>query len=552
MMAKKSATNRRKKIRESTGPLAISSPAWLVEWLNAKSNSDSGVDINWMSALSYAPVYSCVNKISSHVSYLPMVCYERDRNDPAIKAEAKTHSATWLVRHRANEFQTSNVFRKTMQAHALLTGSGRAKIVRNLRGEPAELITLDPERTKTVWLGMDEETTDDSAVVARDGTIAWQKWHRVKFKNSNESTWIPDSECFHLMGLSWDGISGLSIVDLARNSFGLGVASERSQNRLYRSGGKPSFFLSSPPGVLRDEAEAQEFMQSFRRDHDGIENTGKVALLREGITATTLQFNSQENQTHEQRLFQRQESALWFAVEQILGDDSSVSYRSLEEKNRAYVANCLMAWLDTWCQEAWNKLLTERQKFAGTHFFKFTTEALLQGTTKERYEVYQIARQIEVLSANEVRELEDMGPRDGGDEYKNPAINPNPSGTKTGTSSSAESRLRDVISGRLKEMISVETNRLGKQIQHNAAGFPDWVKEFYSRGHFLDRIAKVMKDLGGTEKMAEEYANQSKAEVDFIVTTSAADVVSQRLSEQIRTWPDRADALAVELVRTGE
>ena len=53
-------------------------------------------------------------------------------------------------------------------------------------------------------------------------------------------------------------------------------------------------------------------------------------------------------------------------------------------------------------------------------YFKFNANALLRGDIKSRAEFYTKLQQAGALSPNEIRELEDMNPRDGGDVYLTP------------------------------------------------------------------------------------------------------------------------------------
>jgi len=80
--------------------------------------------------------------------------------------------------------------------------------------------------------------------------------------------------------------------------------------------------------------------------------------------------------------FQRQDAALWLGLEQILGDDTSVSYNSLEQKNLAYLMNCLNKWLKRWEEEMEYKLLPRRQFDLESHFIRFNSAALLKSDYK--------------------------------------------------------------------------------------------------------------------------------------------------------------------------
>ena len=66
------------------------------------------------------------------------------------------------------------------------------------------------------------------------------------------------------------------------------------------------------------------------------------------------------------------------------------------------------------------KLLGNNPEF----YSKINMNALLRSDLKTRYEAHAIGIQNEFLSKNEARRLEDKNGYEGGDEFKNPAINP--------------------------------------------------------------------------------------------------------------------------------
>ena len=61
-------------------------------------------------------------------------------------------------------------------------------------------------------------------------------------------------------------------------------------------------------------------------------------------------------------------------------------------------------------------LLSESERNQG-YYFKFNTDALLRGDIKTRYDAYAVARQWGWMSANDVRELEDLEGIKNGDMY---------------------------------------------------------------------------------------------------------------------------------------
>ena len=421
---------------------------WFVDWLYGGIESDSGIQIDGKRALTYSAVWYAVSRISGHVAQLPLVIHERIGE--RAKRRATNHPAYRLLKKRPNSLMSASVFKELLQYHALLWGNGRAVIVRNPRGEPVELLPLLPSETTTVLV---------------DG----YKWHVTTVDGKQYK--FRDENVLHIVGLGYDGLVGYPLWQLAKNSWGLGLASEKHSNRTFRQRAVPGLILEAPPGVFPDDEEARKFLAAFRNMHEGVDNEGRTALLREGIKATKLAQSGQEAQLVEQRRFQRGEVAMWFLLESILGDDASVSYKSLEQKHLAYLVNCLNRWLVKWEEECEEKLLREREKESDSHFVKFITAALLRSDTKTTYETLSMGIRSMIITPNEARGLLDMDAHDdpAADRLVNPAINVLEPGDDEDEDEDGDgdpenrrpaNRLREVIAARTRDLATVERNRL--------------------------------------------------------------------------------------------
>jgi HK97 family phage portal protein len=519
---------------------------WIREAFGAESQ-ELGVTVNDDTVRGLPAAWYSLNKICGHIGSLPLNLYYRpDDEDAEI---ARLHPAYWLVRRRPNALMTASAWRETMQHHALLHGDGRSAIVRNGRGEPSELILMRPD----AW-----------AIVVEPGrTIAGQnvparKWHvRIDDPESR----IADADCLHIMGLSDDGFAGLGVIEAAKQALGLAIAQQTRAVMSEKNGARLKFLLKAPPGAFRNEADAKAFIDRFNEFHSGSENADKVGLIREGLAVEQISQTNSEAQAIESRKFSRQDIGLLFCVEQMLGDDSSVSYNSLEMKNQAYINNCLQRWMVRWEEECAAKLLTSTQYDSDNYYFKFVTAALLKGTTGERFKVYQIARQIGVLSANEVRELEDMNERDddGGDSYDNPAITTpqaaptQPSPQRDDNSDDGEmdtdepalaARLRKVVAARMAAMVKVEVSRV-EQAAATQANFVGWLDDFYAT--WGERMATAVSECDGPPAMASQWVADSQQRL-----LNVAGRVSSGLSEAVRaecaSWTERANQLATAIV----
>lgn len=506
----------------------------LVRMLNGGRSDDEDDDVYMTAnkALSYAPVWYAVNKIAGHVARLPLNLHQENGRE---NIRVKNHLGYRTLRVRPNGYQTPFVFKRQVTAHALLWGNGRAAIHRD--GLRTELIPLLPDRCDTCLIDGEKvhfykPDRDERLSFWDDVAGAVEEAKRTGRPSSVMA--FADSEVLHIHGLGFDGVTGQSLISLAAQSWDLGLGAEAQERGKQRRGYSGGLMLEAPQEAFRNQKDAEEFLEHFRKNHDGAENAGKTGLLRGGIKANALAMSNTDAQFIEQRKFQRQEAALWFLLEQILGDDSSVSYNSLEQKNLAYLQNCLGSWLTTWEEECEAKLLTESEITRG-FYFKFNDGALLRSdkaTTATTVSTLITAR---VLNPNEGREWFDLNPYDGGDAFENPAVTPGPTGGE---------QERKAIESRLAGLLRVEANRA--KAGAGAKNFIDWLDGFYAK--WQKTLAKAIDELGGDGSVAEEHCEQSKAELLACADVATTiDDLKKAVAECVSNWTDRAAALADEL-----
>lgn len=514
---------------------------WLIDWVRGNP-SDSGVDVNANSAACYPPVWYALGKISGHMIQMPPEPFKRRERG---SEKDRDHPSFRLLKTRANPYQSAAQFLETLFVHALLWGNGKAAIIRRRR-QPAELILINPTRSATAYI---------------DG----EKWHLVKLNDDDrlstvggtaggtenkESGWysIPDADVLHIPGLGFDGVSGLELFDVGKNAIGLGLAAEKASNKDFANASRPGILLEAPKGTFTDEKDAQEFIDKFNKYHQSLDNIGRTGLLREGMKATTVASSKEAAQWIEQRRFQRQEIALLFLLESILGDDSSVSYNSLEQKNLAYLVNSLMRWVIKIEQECDEKLLTSRQKSSGSHFFKCNTAKLLRADFKTTIESLSTAITSRIMSPNEAREKIDMNPYDGGDEYANPAITPGPSGDDDESAADeppdAEESNRAAIIAQMQHMIGVESRRV-TDAARTSTNYLTWLDAFYDR--WRTTLGNCIAKFGGDAEIATEHCRQSYQELLDISGTVPQDGLAAAVTELTSGWPSRAEQLAIDI-----
>ena len=148
-------------------------------------------------------------------------------------------------------------------------------------------------------------------------------------------------------------------------------------------------------------------------------NSHKIAILEEGMKYTPISISPEQAQFLETRKFQIDEIARIFRVPpHMVGDLEKSSFSNIEQQSLEFVKYTLEPWIVRWEQSLNRSLLSETEK--ATFFVKFNVDVLLRGDNQSRMSGYATARQNGWMSANDIRELENLDripPELGGDLY---------------------------------------------------------------------------------------------------------------------------------------
>jgi len=376
---------------------------WLVEAFGGKP-SKTGIKVTTESALGLAPVMYAVNKISGHIGQMPINVVSYDKSG---KKEYMRNNVYRLLNKNPNEMMTAYQLREIMMVHSLIAGNGRAYIERNANGTPIGLIPVLPYNCQTMLVdGQKWHLVTQDAGTTQDAISSKTK--------SGEYYKIPDRDMLHVMNTSYNGIWGMHIIDIAKDVFGLTQAGQEGAAVTIANSGRPGMLLEAPNGMFRSAEDAKEFLDNFNAKHEGLDNTGKAGLLRDGMTAKVLPVSGTDSQFLQQRNFQREEIALLFGLESILGDNSGQTYRSISERNTAYINNCLGRWFSKWTEEIERKLMPYSNLEA-----EFDTKLLMQGDPNSLADYTMKLSQSGFATINELREMHCLDPIEGGDEIAN-------------------------------------------------------------------------------------------------------------------------------------
>ena len=365
---------------------SLANPA---SWMFDGSASKTGIAITEESAMRLSAVFGAVRVISETIASLPWMV-KQDFEGSTRNAAA--HPINQLI-HSPNGIMTDFNFRETCQAHLCLHGNAFIAIKRNEAGQPIKLIPVHPDRVQV------KVYKDEKFYTIDDGKETFD-----------------DTEMIHIVGLSFDGIVGKSVIEAARESIGLGLAADQFGGSFFGNGANVNTVLTHP-GRLSDDAY-KRLMASWQRRYAGLDNAHKTAILEEGMNLQKVSISPSESQFLETRQFGVVDIARFFRIPlAYLGSlENSSTRANIEEQGIQFQRNTILPWVKRWEAEFNRKLFPNGEDY----YIRFNMDGLLRGDISSRYSSYATARQWGWLSVNDIRKFEGLDNIDNGDTYLQP------------------------------------------------------------------------------------------------------------------------------------
>ncbi|KKN71030.1 hypothetical protein LCGC14_0424470 [marine sediment metagenome] len=417
--------------------------------------STAGIHLNEHTALSFSAVWAAVKLISETVALLPWRVFREEGTQKELQAGTQLDV---LLHSEPNPEMTSFSFREFIVASALLHGNGYAEIELSRSGEPRALHPIHPRHVQPMR------------------NAQKKLFYRVRSDNG-DSVDLPPRQMFHLKGPTIDGVVGRSVISIAKESMGLGIAAEQFSAAFFGNGGTPSYVIKqgneSPDTSLE---AASNILESFDRRHRGAKNAGKAAYLEKGFELETVGIPQKDAQFIQQRKFNVTEIARWFRVPpHKIADMEKATFSNIESQERNFVMDSILPWTIRLEQEANHKLVRDLHNIT-----KMNVRGLMRGDSAARGAFYTQLRDLGVFSPNEIRALEDMNPFAGGDLRVIPANMISLERAAQGGGSDPAGAVRGVLLEAHDRMITKE-DRASQRAIDSGKDLCAWSQDFYSR-----------------------------------------------------------------------
>ncbi len=356
--------------------------------------------VNAYTAQGVSAVYACVGAVSETVASLPLILFRRDGED---RQPATDHPLYSVLHDQANEYQTALEFREAMQAAVLLRGNAYARIIRGYDGQVRELLPINPDRMAVLWVNerLAYEYTDRKGVVTR----------------------LLADEVLHLRHRAGDdAVLGVSPIAAARGVIQLALAEQEHGNATFTNGAKLAGILKFPQKLKPDQRTALK--TSWDTQYSGGSNSGKTAILEEGVDYQTISMTLEDAEWIAARQFSVEEVCRLFRVPPtIVGDLRHGNYSNSVELARQFVTMSLRRHLVAWEQSIAKQLLTPAGR--RIYFAEHAVEGLLRGDATNRADFYTKGIDAGWLLPSEARRLENLPVIEGIDDaQRNQAAQP--------------------------------------------------------------------------------------------------------------------------------
>lgn len=484
----------------------------------AGSGTKAGIQISEKTALKYLTVARCVMLISADLARLPLILY---RKLPGGGKERMVDHPLYDILHDVPNSETNSFhWRESGNSHIELWGNHYSEIKRsNYTGDIEALVQI--ENPGSVQVRRNEK-----------GIIEY------KWRDKNGSHTKNRKDIFHIPGFGFNGVVGLSVLSMIRESIGLGMASDEFASRYFGQGMHLGGVMNIPHDLGDDE---KEYKKALRNEYAGLMKSHGILITQNDETFTPLTMPLRDAQFLEGREFQKQEIAGFFGVpgHKVGIYQANTNRNNTETENQSYLDSCLIHRITRFETCISQQLLTKKERKAGL-FAEFNVAGLLRGDAQARAEYYNKIFQVGGITPNEIRAKENMNPIDGGDNpfvqlNLTPLDNAGKLPQKEGKSQRAiEHRTGIIVRDRIskqyyplfvraaEKIVNLEANAIKNKVdkfrkQRSKSEMKKWLDEFYR---------------GLPEKIKREIGSVFKSFSEAIITASI---------EEIGADPDKID-----------
>lgn len=355
-------------------------------WAKVPVNSDTQWKI--------PAAYSAIRLIAETVSTLPLHLY---KTTPKGREKAKNHSLYDLVHSQPNPYMTAVEWKESMAVSLATMGQAYNYVDRfESTGRITSIQPLAKSRIKPE--------------LKADGSLVY--WYTAR--NGAQIAKTRNDVC-PIRGFGNIGdLEGYAPHQLHANSLALSVAVEKYGAEFFGSGGRPTGVLTTDDEFKAENRDA--IRENFQKYTKESWIKGMLPILERGLKYQAVATPNNDAQFLETRKHQIAEVARIYRVPlHMLMEMDSAGKSNTEQSGKHFLDYTLMPYVVR-IEQALNSCLLTAQERSWGMFFEFDVRGLLRGDSASRATYYLGMRQAAAITANEIRDLENMPRIDGADE----------------------------------------------------------------------------------------------------------------------------------------
>jgi len=361
--------------------------------VNAASSA-AGQTVSPSSALTLSAVWACVWLNARTMASLP---FELKRYPATGKGAGVLEVGDPLyevLRWRPNSSMAAFNFWCAMWASEQLWGTGYAEIRRN-GGKVVALDFLLPQYM-TPYMTEAKEL-------------------RFRYDDPQNPRDFAADQIFRVFTRTLDGFTGMSVIEYARNSFGLAQSGELAAAKTFKKGLNASGFIKVDK-FLRPE-QREEFRASIEEFSGDSDKAGGTMVLEGGTDYKQLSMKPQDAELLSSRQFSVEDVCRWFSVPPILighaGEGQTMWGTGVEQIFAGWSRLSLRPFTTAGTQAVRTSLIAPADR--AQLYAEFDLDDLLAADSLARAQLYSSFAQNGIKTRDELRDLEGLGPMPGGD-----------------------------------------------------------------------------------------------------------------------------------------
>lgn len=281
------------------------------------------------SAMTLSAVFRSVSLVAGSIAGLPMRTME-DNSDGRSQVASSFLDNPGAASISDGVRLTPFEWKELIVVHLLLHGNCYLQHIRNGAGALVALNPIHPLQVQVDW----------------DASRFGGKVYKISQDNGSPVE-LDAHNITQIMGISFDGLRGISAIGMARMSMGTALSGDEAANRQFQNGAMISGLVTPEGDDTLTPEDAKTVKEHINRTMTGAANAGDIPVINRKLKFTPWTLSATDAQFLESRTFQIDEVGRWFGVPpHLLGlTEKSTSWgQGIAEQNRGLGRYTLSGW----------------------------------------------------------------------------------------------------------------------------------------------------------------------------------------------------------------